>query len=313
MALLGRYRRRSPRLRPELDDDALRQVCRHLSTPASRGQPSVAIALMEELLDRTGQDWDRRAHRIGVLAEAAGRAAPKTWLRQRPRDHNALTLHAWSDLAHAHQDGSFDDSGATVNNCLQAADLAPSDPTPWVVLLSVFRLQQRPPHELASVWREIKARDPWNREAHLQALRYLSPFECGSKVKVLEFLDGLRSAPSYGTPVTGVELAAHVDHFHHTQVQGGIEALSIQQHWARVDVQHALDHASEHWHRPGVLTHAAALADLNLLTYALVRARRFDEATRTMNALDGTATAWPWGWDQDALEMFTSWHNRLTR
>ena len=49
-----------------------------------------------------------------------------------------------------------------------------------VVHLATLRREQRPHRELSAVWQEVMARDPWNREAYLQVLGYLSPDECGS-------------------------------------------------------------------------------------------------------------------------------------
>ena len=192
------FRRRKgslPRLVPELDDVTLGRVRRRVETCWSRGSLDTAVmALMADAINEAGEDWDRKAHRLGVLAGSAGRSLPGIWRQHSPKDHGALLLHAWSDLLHARQQDAGVDLDATRETCRLAAELIPADPTPWTVHLAILRVEQRPSTELSAIWREIKARDPWNREAHLQALGYLSPDECGSSALVLDLLDGVRSA-----------------------------------------------------------------------------------------------------------------------
>ncbi|UQA94147.1 hypothetical protein [Streptomyces halobius] len=75
------FRRRSrrdnrPRLAPELDDVALGQVRRRLETAWSRGSLDTAVvALVANVIEDAGQDWDRKANRLEVLAGTAGRTA----------------------------------------------------------------------------------------------------------------------------------------------------------------------------------------------------------------------------------------------
>ncbi|MCX4695638.1 hypothetical protein [Streptomyces sp. NBC_01408] len=265
---------------------------------------------MEDVIRNAGQDWDRRTHRIRVLAEAAGRGLPLTW-RRRSHTQDALVLHAWSDLVHARRTGSPSDLSAAEATCRHAAELGPADPVPWIVLLSILRLRGGPEAELASAWREAGARDPWNREAHVQLLGYLSPGECGSVARMLDFVDGVRATAPDTSPVGGLELAALIDRYHWNTARGGLDALTARHLLSRPPAARALGRAAELWPRPGHLTHSAALADLNLLAYALVQARRLEEAAITFATLDGSATPHPWATGGDPLEQFTYWHNRL--
>jgi hypothetical protein len=75
-------------------------------------------------------------------------------------------------------------------------------------------------------------------------------------------------------------------------------------HWSRPAATRALDHAARHWTRPGFLRHAAALADLNLLAYALMAADRRSEARPLFEALGGVVTPWPWRTHGDPLVAF---------
>ncbi|MGW3012347.1 hypothetical protein ACWC9R_26440 [Streptomyces sp. NPDC001219] len=308
------FRRRKgslPRLVPELDDRTLGQVRRRVETCWSRGSLDTAVmASMADVLHETGQDWDRKAHRLAVLARSAGRSLPGIWRQHSPHDPHALMLHAWSDLIQARQPGSGIDLNGTRETCRLAAELLPADPTPWTLHLATLRLEQRPSTELSAIWREIKARDPWNREAHLQALGYLSPDECGSSALVLDLLDGVRAAMPAQAPAAGLELTALVANHQRAVSGGGLMAVGAAEIWRRPDAAKALDHAAHYWPSPEFLTHAAALADLNLLAYALIKAGRTTEAGAALRATGGVVTPWPWSLDGEALERFSHFHSR---
>ncbi|MFC9236612.1 hypothetical protein ACFTZK_09185 [Streptomyces decoyicus] len=308
------FRRRKgslPRLVPELDDVTLGRVRRRVETCWSRGSLDTAVmALMSDVIDEAGQDWDRKAHRLAVLAASAGRSLPGIWRQHSPKDHGALLLHAWSDLIQARQQDSTVDLHATRETCRLAAELLPADPTPWTLYLATLRLERSPSTELAAIWREIKARDPWNREAHLQALGYLSPDECGSSALVLDLLDGVRSLMPPDAPAAGLELTALVHGHQRAVAGGGMTALGAGEIWRRPDAARALDQAAHYWPGPGFLHHAAALADLNLLAYALLKAGRTAEAGTVLHATGGVATPWPWGMDGEPLERFAHFHGR---
>ncbi|MCU7826075.1 hypothetical protein [Kitasatospora sp. DSM 101779] len=49
------------------------------------------------------------------------------------------------------------------------------------------------------------------------------------------------------------------------------------------------------WTEPGALGHAEAVADLNLLAYALAQANRPDDPARVFEAVGPTMTKRPWG------------------
>ncbi|MEU9119899.1 hypothetical protein AB0C96_08555 [Streptomyces sp. NPDC048506] len=313
MSVFRRRKGTRPRLVPELDDLALGQVRRRVETCWSRGSLDTAVmALMANVIDETGEDWDRKAHRLRVLAGSAGRALPGIWRQHSPQNQGALLLHAWSDLLLAQQPGTAIDLGVTRETCRLAAELLPADPTPWTLQLALLRLEQRPASELSPVWREIKARDPWNREAHLQALGYLSPDECGSSAMVLDLVDGVRSSMPADAPAAGLELTALVRTHQRALAPGGVTALGAGEIWRRPDATKALDQASHYWQGPGFLHHAAALADLNLLAYALIKSARITEAGPVLRATGGIAVPWPWNSDGDPLEQFTHYYERAT-
>ncbi|MEU9113621.1 hypothetical protein AB0D04_18040 [Streptomyces sp. NPDC048483] len=311
-AFIRRRRKGSlPRLAPELDDVTLGKVRRRVETCWDRGSLDFAVmALLSNVIDDAGQDWDRKAHRLEVLAGSAGRALPGIWREHKPNDQGALLLHAWSDVVQARQQGSVGDLSDVRASCRRAAELLPADPIPWTLHLATLRLERRPTRELSPIWREIKARDPWNREAHLQALGYLSPEECGSSVLVLDLLDGLRAEMPPNAPTAALELTAIVRNHQRAVAVGGLMALGAAEIWRRPDVAKALDQAAQDWTTPGFLTHAAAVADFNLLAYALLKSTRPTEAATALRATGAVATPWPWNADGEPLERFAHFYGR---
>ncbi|MFJ7249468.1 hypothetical protein ACIQWA_33230 [Kitasatospora sp. NPDC098652] len=266
------------------------------------------IEQIERLLHEAGTDWDRRTHRLAVLAEAA---APwelaRSWRMRSPRDADALVLEAWVGLVRGRHAGRMDDARTAVQFCHQAAEASPADPAAWVALLGILRLVRADSREAFAAWDEVVARDPWNREAHLQMLRYLSPQECGSRGSQADFVESIRVSMPANAPATGVELTAVVDAYGRKAVGGGVEALFARHHWSSPGAARAVNAALAEWPRPGHLRHAAALADLNLLAFALVQAGRATESAGVFRLLGGTVTEWPWTLDGDPLGRFGHW------
>ncbi|OLZ74710.1 hypothetical protein AV521_03750 [Streptomyces sp. IMTB 2501] len=315
MAFLSSRRKRA-RLAPELDDQHLGRLLKSLVATARTGTiatTELCVAQMSRLLEQDPGDWDRRTHRMDVLAGyLAGSHLSRAWVTREPRSADALVLHAWTQVAQARGQGRLEDSAGTVDACLRAAELAPEDPTPWVALLAVARLERREQSQVFGVWNEILVRDRWNREAYLSMLNYLSPEEAGSRVQILEFVDTLRARMPANAPCVGTELTAQILQYHAILGRGGFEALVARNHWAQEMAAQALDRAAHTWSQAGFLRHAKALADLNLLAYALVAADRRGEARSVFEAVGGIVTAWPWRTGGDPVTEFEETRQKVT-
>jgi hypothetical protein len=273
----------------------------------------IRIDQMETVLAEPGDDWDRRMHRLLVLARAGDPGLAAAWLRRRPRHADPLLFQAWVELVRARRQGGLTDPQALVDVCYQAADLAPADPAPWIAVLGAMRLLGRPLPEVLPAWREATARDAWSREAHIQMLGYLSPEECGSPGQVLDFVDSMRAAVPPDAPTAGVELISLIERHQRTVSGGGLTAFMASDQWSQPQAAAALDEGLKSWPKPGHLQHAEALADLNILAYALIQANRAPDAAEVFPAIGGVVTAWPWGLDGDPVRQFTHWQNRLLR
>ncbi|AOR30096.1 hypothetical protein BFF78_02540 [Streptomyces fodineus] len=315
MAFLSSRRRRA-RLAPELDDQELGKLLKSLMATTRTGTiatTDLCVAQMSRLLEQDPGDWDRRTHRMDVLAGyLAGTHLSRAWATREPRNANALVLHAWAQVAQARSQGRLDDSDGTIATCLRAAEIVPEDPTPWVALLAVARLERRDQSQVFGVWNEVLARDRWNREAYLNMLGYLSPEEAGSRIQVLEFVDTLRARMPANAPCAATELTAQVRQYHSILDRGGFEALVARNHWSQAMATHALDRAAHTWGQPGFLRHAKALADLNLLAYALMAAERRAEARAVFEAVGGIVTAWPWETGGDPVTEFDQTRQKAT-
>ncbi|MGW3208135.1 hypothetical protein [Streptomyces sp. NPDC001135] len=313
MAFLSSRRRRA-RLAPELDDQELGKLLKSLvatTRTGTFGTTELCVAQMSRLLEQDPGDWDRRAHRMDVLAGyLAGSHLPRSWVTREPHNANALVLHAWTQVAQARAQGRLEDPAGTVDACLRAAELTPDDPTPWVALLAVARLERREQSQVFGVWNEVLARDRWNREAYLSMLAYLSPQEAGSRIQVLEFVDSLGARMPANAPCVATELTAQVLQYHSILDRGGFEALVARNHWSQAMAAQALDRVAHTWGQPGFLRHAKALADLNLLAYALMAADRRAEARSLFEAIGGVVTVWPWQTTGDPVNEFDQTRQR---
>ncbi|QPP05289.1 hypothetical protein G4Z16_01550 [Streptomyces bathyalis] len=307
--------RRKPRLAPALDDAELGRFVKSLLEVPRAGMIGMAdlhMARMADLLKQAGTDWDRRTYRLSVLAEAtAASGVPSAWAAREPDNPDALLLSAWALLTQGRWSGGLNDAVSLVKSCYRAAELSPEDPAPWVIVLAVARLERYERGSLLAVWREVQARDPWNREAHLQLLGYLSPEEGGSRVDVLDFVDFVLARAPADAPTAALELTAAALNYQSVVARGGVEALMARDLWKHPQVAKALDQAAATWPQPGFLHHAAAQADLNLLAYALCTAERRSEAAAVFTTLEGAVTDWPWNVDgRDPVDVFSHEQSR---
>ncbi|GAA4013589.1 hypothetical protein GCM10022232_64910 [Streptomyces plumbiresistens] len=272
------------------------------------------VALISAFLDGTGNDWDRRSHRISVLAQfVAATEIASAWLAQEPHSADALVFHSWVDLARGLRTRRLEDASQMVSNCYEAADLRPDDPLPWIALLGAARIERYRQRDVDSIWREATGRDRWNREAYLQMLGYLSPQEGGSSPQVLDFIDVVRPRIPADAPCAAAELTAYVRQYQGLVGQGGVQALTARELWIGQPVAAALDKASVMWVKPDFFGHAAALADLNVLAYALCAAGRAPDAAGAFRLLRAKVTYWPWHFDGAAVTEFEQQRARSTR
>ncbi|MBR7829167.1 hypothetical protein KDK95_22860 [Actinospica sp. MGRD01-02] len=317
MAILSRRSKiLAPRLSPELDDQVLAKTCKVISVPV-RGNYQVDhyIAVVEELLQECDTDHDRRAFRFEVIARQAENVA-RHWRRHSPNEPDALVLSALARLASAREAGAVGGGApayltAALDDCHTAAALNQADSMPWIAALAIMRQQRRPWPDVQPVWNELRARDPWSRAGHLELLGYLSPDECGSQTAVRDFVNAVTEAAPPASPVAALPLEAELRRYRRTLDAGGAGAITADEAFRQPAVAALLDRARVEWLQPGAFKHAAAIADLNLLAYALLRTGYPQNAAPVFQRLGGVVTAWPWSIDGDPVERFTLWNQRF--
>ncbi|MFJ6632412.1 hypothetical protein ACIQMR_13560 [Streptomyces sp. NPDC091376] len=270
-----------------------------------------------DLLEKSAGDWDRRAHCIKLLADAAaGSRTADLWAASEPRRPDAAVLRAETEVMRmfaAARSSAMPDA-ATLDRtawlCHRAADLAPDDPSPWVSLLALGRLYPEGHQNMKHWWQEVQNRDPQHREGHHQALRYLSARWHGSHGAALNFAwDGALYAPD-GSPLAVLPLVARAEHFRHRSETEGDNALFLNRHWDEAGVRNDLRTALDRWITHRTTPGAQDVADLNHLAHGLVHAGMTDRAGEVFELLDNRATTVPWSFTGDPEAGYVKWRTR---
>ncbi|WP_128376235.1 hypothetical protein [Streptomyces cavernae] len=309
-------RRPSLLIRPELDDRDLHVTLTDLR-PAQQlhglgaGRTRPPWEPVAELLRTTGRDWDRRVHRASVLAGGLPAAIVERWVAERPGDGDALVLHAHLLARRAPAEGRAAAQRAE-QACLRAAQACPDDPTPWLALLSLLHSFGTPVRDAVPVWTEAVTRAPWNRTAYHRMLGYISPRGHGNVPDMMDFARqcALRVPP--GSPLVLLPVAARVELFAHRRGQDPIAALGAGGHWNERQAVEEVEAALTGWFRTASPPHAEAVADLNILAFALTRTHRPVDAAPVFHRIGPYMTREPWDLLPDPERTFLYWRDRLS-
>ncbi|WP_406404737.1 hypothetical protein OH805_36710 [Streptomyces sp. NBC_00879] len=305
-------RRRTALLaRPELDDQPLHLTLTQLRPTAQlhglgAGTTRPVWEPVAELLRGTGRDWDRRVHRISVLAQHLPPAVCERWAADRPGDGDALVLRAFVQVTRAAAEGRAA-AGPAEQACLRAADVCTADPTPWLALLGLMRSFAVPVHDAVPVWSEAVSRAPWHRTAYHDLLRYLSPRGHGTVAAMLDFARQSAARSPYGSPVALLPVAARVEIVAHRLRQSAPGAGLL---WNEPQVAEEIDTALDQWFDSRATPHAEALIDLNVLAFALIQAHRPADARRVLTRTGRHMTPHPWDLLPEPERTFRYWSGR---
>ncbi|MFI1045506.1 hypothetical protein ACH4U3_06740 [Streptomyces griseoruber] len=308
-------RRPSLLIRPALDDDLLHATLAELR-PARQlhglgaGTTRPVWEPAARLLRGTGRDWDRRAHRVSVLAGQLPAVVSQRWSADRPGDGDALVLRACVETIRAPAEGHAAVRAAE-RTCLRAADTCPEDPTPWLALLSLMHSCAVPVQDAVPVWREAVRRAPWHRTAYHRLLGYLSPRGHGTLPEMMEFAWQAAARAPHGSPVALLPVAARVELTAHRRAASPLDALGTNVDWSGPRAVQEIDMALTGWFRTAAPAHAEAVADLNVLAFALTRAHRPDEAAPVFRRIGRHMTRHPWDLLPDPERTFVYWRNSL--
>ncbi|MDX3240815.1 MULTISPECIES: hypothetical protein [unclassified Streptomyces] len=279
---------------PALDDTRLGAARAALAQ--GRRQPA------RSLLARTGDDWDRRAHRVAVLAlEPYAAAWAQEWLLDEPECADAAVLLALARVTRALR--GKEDAAAARAACRQAAALAPADPTPWLGLL---RLERDAGPRAVRIFEEVRSRHRDHHHAHhLMVARLAERRPDGGPDPLHEVYDfaawAAEQAPA-DSPLAILPVVAHAERYRVLAAHGFAPAdPAASGHWrdgrARDVMKAAFDWWLE-WEHDGREHdgHPRHLIDLNFLAHAKVCEGSGAEAAALFHRIGRHATPEPWSY-----------------
>lgn len=285
---------------PALDDAPLIAA----RTALSQGRWTDLRALLAE----TGENWDRRGHRLVVLGEAPSTVAwAEDWLLAEPDSADAAALLACATVFRA-AEGRVDPDRAR-ELCLAAADMTPADPTPWLGLLVLAR-HTGTEDEQDRAFDQVRGRHRTHHHAHHLMTACLAERRRtdvdGPYHEVYEFTDWAAKEAPAGSPLAVLPLVAHTER-HRVLARAGSEPdePARSPHWNGWRARKSLALAFDWWLEWDGRDHPRLCLDLNYLVHAQVVLGRMAEAAALFNRIGPYATRKPWSYpDRDPAKAF---------
>ncbi|WP_274560728.1 hypothetical protein [Streptomyces spiramyceticus] len=281
---------------------------------------------VRDLLHATGDNWPLRTHRLRLLSHvAAGSTVAEAWRAAESDNPDAAVLRAATEVVRVFNQAIDAGRGAGVDRaridvavmaCLSAADARPADPMPWVSLLTVARLYGEGVGraELRDWWEELRRRDPYNIEAHVQLLRYHSARWHGTHGRMYDFARDAAGAAPAGSPLPVLVQIARVEEYRYVAAAArGRPVRGFDQHWHHELAVTEVRRTRERWlggRTPGSPVAPEEVGELNYLAHAACYAGLPDEAREVFTLLGRRAARVPWSYTGDAAEQFKRWRRQ---
>ncbi|MGW0550594.1 hypothetical protein [Streptomyces altiplanensis] len=289
---LGRSRRRTDHsFDPALDDTEL------VAVRAQLAQGRWARA--RSLIAATGEDWDRRGHRLVVLAQAAGAAAwAGDWVLAEPESADAVTLVACAAVLGALR--GKEPEALAREACRRAAEHAPADPTPWLALLLLAR-SLGTEEEVTQLFDQVRLRHPEHHHAHhLMAARLAErrPDIGGDPLhEVYDFAAWAAEQAPADSPLAVLPVVAHAERYRALAVAGQVpKDPAASGHWSGRRARQVMKAAFDWWLEWEHEGHPRHLVDLNYLAHAKLCEGRPAEAAALLGRIGPHATEAPWSY-----------------
>ncbi|MFD7703267.1 hypothetical protein [Streptomyces caelestis] len=270
----------------------------------------------QQLLAGTDAEGERRWQRVQAFAGAAslelqrrpggvGEAPGGQWLRvwrtEMPKDAGGAAVHAEFLVQQAWRTATpgtdefriiMEEARAA---CGEAALLAPGDPVPYLVELSVARGLGYAQQDFEQVWLKILDRAPAHMGAHLAALHYWCEKWHGSRQQAFAFAEAAAARAPQGSLLAAMPLFAVFEHLPEVNLVAG-----FHQSETVTKAVHGALHAV-HSARPDdpMTAHVR-----HLLVFFLVRGERWAEAMSQLIHIDGHVGALPWTLSPDPAAEF---------
>ncbi|CAM5246309.1 hypothetical protein SHIRM173S_10310 [Streptomyces hirsutus] len=298
---LGRVRRRAAQAFDEaLDDEEL--VAARAALAQGRWQNS------RSLLVRTGDDSDRRGHRITVLARESTCAAwARDWLLAEPDSGDGAVLLALAQVRRALRGKDKPDRAREA--CHRAATVLPADPTPWLGLL-LLECAQGADGDAVRVFEQIRSRYADHHHAHHLVVAWLAErrLEAGPDPlhEVYDFANWSAEQAPADSPLAILPVIAHAERYRALAAAGHERAdPAASGHWAGRRARQVMKAAFDWWLEWEHEEHPRRLIDLNFLAHAKVCEGRGAEAAALFHRIGDKVTPVPWSYpDRDPLTAF---------
>ncbi|RZU17299.1 hypothetical protein [Streptomyces sp. BK239] len=239
--------------------------------------------------------------RPGGVSETPGGQWLRVWRTEEPKDAGGAAVHAEFLVQQAWRTSTpgTDDFRIIMEEahdaCGQAALLAPGDPIPYIVELSVARGLDYSQPEFERLWLKILDRAPAHMGAHLAALHYWCEKWHGSREEATSFAEAAAARAPGGSLLAAMPLFAVFEHLPEVNLVSGFyqsEVVRKAVHGALFAVQSA---------RPD---DPMAAHVRHLLVFFLVRSERWSEAMNQLIHVDGHVGALPWTLSADPAAEF---------
>ncbi|MFF6993985.1 hypothetical protein ACFY93_03345 [Streptomyces sp. NPDC008313] len=298
---LGRGRKRAAHVFDAALDDAELVTARAALTQGR-------WAAVRALLAATGDDWDRRGHRVTVLArEPAARAWVRDWLLAEAESADASVLLACATVESAL--GGRERPERAREACRAAAGLAPADPTPWLGMLLLERTLGTE-EDVVRLFDEVRLRHADHHHAHHLMVARLAERRAGAGQdplhEVYDFANWAAEQAPADSPLAILPVVAHAERYRVLATAGSEPAdPAASGHWVGRRARQVMKAAFDWWLEWEHEGHPRRHVDLNYLAHAKSCEGRGAEAAALFHRIGPHATPTPWSYpDRDPSVAF---------
>ncbi|CAL9467265.1 hypothetical protein SUDANB145_02755 [Streptomyces sp. enrichment culture] len=239
--------------------------------------------------------------RPGGVADTPGGQWLRVWRAENPKEAGGAAVHAEFLVQQAWRTSTpgtdefriiMEEARAA---CGDAALLAPGDPVPYIIELSVARGLGYERAEFEQLWLKILDRAPAHMGAHLAALHYWCEKWHGSRELAYSFAEAAAARAPRGSLLAAMPLFAVFEHLPEVNLVSGFHQSEVV-----TKAVHGALHAV-HGARPDDPMSAHVR---HLLLFFLVRGERWAEAMNQLVHIDGHVGALPWTLSADPAAEF---------
>ncbi|MGW6013376.1 hypothetical protein [Streptomyces sp. NPDC055210] len=290
--LLGRARKRAVQPFDAALDDTELVAAR---TALAQGRWTAVRAL----LAATGDDWDRRGHRVTTLAQEGGTLAwVRDWQLAEPESADAAVLLAVATVQRA-LNGREKPARAR-EACRAAAEALPADPTPWLGLLMLERVLGAD-QDVVQLFDEVRHRYPDHHHAHHLMVARLAERrpESGQDPlhEVYDFAAWSAEQAPADSPLAVLPVVAHAERYRVLAAAGSESPDPVASgHWVGRRARQVMKSAFDWWLEWERDDHPRSRLDLNFLVHAKFCEGRGAEAAALFHRIGPHATAVPWSY-----------------